>query len=120
MTAWTGLGRPLCGLHFEPSLDALSLQSNVTSSIQSLSLVNTRTAGVEVEELVSPLSFSLHLRERLGAGSPPERSGARTRGSFLVDPHMGSGSLLVRKVLVQTANAFLNSPQFCAVQFSFE
>ena len=34
-------------------------------------------------------------------------------------PHMGSGSLLVRKVLVHTRNAFLNSPQFCAVQFSF-
>ena len=33
---------------------------------------------------------------------------------------MGSGSHLVRKVLVQFPNAFLNSPQFCAVQFFFE
>jgi hypothetical protein len=35
-------------------------------------------------------------------------------------PHMDSGSFLVRKVLVQTPNAFLNSPQFCAVQFALQ
>ena len=49
-------------------------------------------------------------------GNIRELRSARSDGS----PHMGSGSLLVRKVLVQTPNAFLNSPQFCAVQFSFE
>ena len=42
------------------------------------------------------------------------------RKSLMILPHMGSGSLLVRKVLVQIPNAFLNSSQFFAVQFSFE
>ena len=78
--------------------------------------------------------FLMSQREGLGGGGdflhtsvcgvhvlvPAIRVAGFWRGSFLVDPFMGSGSLLVRKVLVQFLDAFLNSPQFCAVQFSFE
>jgi hypothetical protein len=35
-------------------------------------------------------------------------------------PHTGSGSFLGRKALVQFPAAFLTSPHFCAVHFSFD
>ena len=67
----------------------------------------------------------LHGRDRVcvsPTGDLGENLGHRdlVRKTLMILPHTGSGSLLVRKVLVQTPNAFLNSSQFCAVQFSFE
>ena len=67
----------------------------------------------------------LHGRDRgfvSSTGDLGESLGHRDllRKTLMILPHMGSGSLLVRKVLVQTPDAFLNSPQLCAVQFSFK
>ena len=67
----------------------------------------------------------LHGRDRGGVsptGDLGENLGHRdlVRKTLMILPHTGSGSFLGRKTLVQIPDIFLTSPQFCAVQFSFE